>query len=577
VTVELPMPLLVTLLALAAAPLVEAVSRRRVSLAGFVTGAAQVLVAGLVLVHVLPFGLATAGWPAGLALLGGAVVGSSAHRLPGGARWASRAALVAVLVHGLVDGVALAVPVDGHDDELLAWAVVLHSLPVGALVWRVAHTHGGLRSAAAVLLGSMLATTVGWVAADQMLAGVGAPVLGFVQCLVAGALLHVLGHLSDAEAPRWNALGALAGVAGVGLLAWEHPTPRVVPGELDALAAAGGLFLRAAPALLVGYAAVGLLRAVVPESAPRWLAGVGACACGALPRYRELLARGVAPAGALAFLLAAPGVGLGALIAGAPLLGWELTLLRLGAGLGVALGVALWAARVGTPSSAPDRPGREPAPPLSARLRAAARFAFGTTVDHTAPWVLTGLLAAGLLEPVLTGDVLASVSDPVAVLVAAALGLPVYLCAWGVAPLVAVAMHKGLSAGAALSFLLVGPATHLASIGVFDRLPGRTEALRFGVGLAVVAVGAGLLTDAVAPAVSAPPLHALVAPPHRALEWFAAAAVVALYAASLVRGGVSGFLHPLLHPEHAHAPGEHCTHDPLAPEDAGHHHGHGHG
>ncbi|MDP7449341.1 MAG: permease, partial [Candidatus Latescibacteria bacterium] len=62
----------------------------------------------------------------------------------------------------------------------------------------------------------------------------------------------------------------------------------------------------------------------------------------------------------------------------------------------------------------------------------------------------------------------------------ALLGMPVYVCASGATPLVAVLIHNGVSPGAALAFLLTGPATNLTTLGVLTRLHGRRIALMFG-------------------------------------------------------------------------------------------------
>src|SRR5204862_656387 len=101
----------------------------------------------------------------------------------------------------------------------------------------------------------------------------------------------------------------------------------------------------------------------------------------------------------------------------------------------------------------------ERSPSLMARVRAGLRFGFGEIVDHTAPWILLGISIASLVDPTLRGEWIAMLPWGADVVLFAFIGMPMYVCASGATPLVAVLIHKGISPGAALAFLLTGPAT----------------------------------------------------------------------------------------------------------------------
>lgn len=596
-------PLLLSLLAIAVAPLLDAALSGRARASGFADGLVQVVVGGILLLHVLPFGLATAGWSALLALGAGAMVGVVAHRTPGGERSAGALAVLALLLHAAIDGAALGAGEEheGHAGEgLLAWAVVLHTVPVGLATWRITRARAGTRAAAALLAATAGATAAGWWAAENVLHGASPGALGLAQCAVAGALLHVLGHVGEDSPRRTAGWGALAGALVVGVLTVEHPLPRTHPAELEAGRTLVTLLLDIAPALLVGYLVAGALHAFGPAAVGGWLGRPGrgslsaalrgtfaglvvpVCACGTLPTYRRILEAGAAPAAGLAFLVAGPEMGVGAVLVSLPLLGVELTAVRIGGAAVVALAtglvVARWArpdpltgapARArprGAPFAAAERPGRFPE-----RAREGLRFGLVEMVDHTAPWVLAGLGTAAVTEPLLATDALAGAPGPVVVAAAALLGVPAYVCASGVTPLVAVLLHKGLSTGAAVAFLLTGPATNLVALAALRRLHGPAAARAFGGTVTIAAVAIGLAVDRLLPGVAAPPLHAAAERPFEVPDGVAAAAIVVLFAASLVRNGAAGFLEPLLQPHghdddgHAHGGGHH-----------GHAHGHGH-
>ena len=89
-----------------------------------------------------------------------------------------------------------------------------------------------------------------------------------------------------------------------------------------------------------------------------------------------------------------------------------------------------------------------------------ARAGFVELVDGTAPWIVLGLAIAAAAEPWLVQMLWAQWSDVLEVAVFALLGMPIYVCAAGATPLIAVLLAAGVSPGAALAFLLTGPATN---------------------------------------------------------------------------------------------------------------------
>jgi uncharacterized protein len=77
------------------------------------------------------------------------------------------------------------------------------------------------------------------------------------------------------------------------------------------------------------------------------------------------------------------------------------------------------------------------------------------------------------------------------------IGIPLYICASASTPIAAALILKGVSPGAALVFLLAGPATNVTSLSVLVRLLGRNGTIRYLLVLSVCAVVFGLGVDAV--------------------------------------------------------------------------------
>jgi len=87
---------------------------------------------------------------------------------------------------------------------------------------------------------------------------------------------------------------------------------------------------------------------------------------------------------------------------------------------------------------------------------------------------------------------------PVAMLVMIAVGIPIYVCATASIPLALSFIHLGASPGAALAFLVAGPATNAAALAVLWSTMGRRTTLLFLLTVALTALLGGMAYDALA-------------------------------------------------------------------------------
>ena len=129
------------------------------------------------------------------------------------------------------------------------------------------------------------------------------------------------------------------------------------------------------------------------------------------------------------------------------------------------------------------------------------KYAFTDLLADLAPYMLTGFLLAGLIDAIFraTGASLPQsvTSGWIAYAWAVIVGVPLYVCATSSTPLAAVLLGAGFSPGAILVFLLVGPATNLASLMVLRRILGGWPTVRYVITIVVVAILCGLLLDRV--------------------------------------------------------------------------------
>ena len=267
--------------------------------------------------------------------------------------------------------------------------------------------------------------------------------------------------------------------------------------------------------IALGFAAAGLLHEFLPRgwvarrlggesaSSALWGAVLGApiplCSCGVLPAAAGLRRAGASRSSLGAFLVSTPETGMDSIALSYALLGpvmaWVRPVVAVVSGIIAGCVGLLFRDPVATASAncaAPDAPhdhteteplGENVAPgdPFATRLRRALRFGFGTLLDEIAFWLLVGLATTGLLAEFLPDhffrDVLGWEAGLAPMLAMAVVGLPLYVCASASTPVAAALIAKGLSPGAALVFLLVGPATNAATLSVGRQILGTPRIL----------------------------------------------------------------------------------------------------
>jgi hypothetical protein len=131
------------------------------------------------------------------------------------------------------------------------------------------------------------------------------------------------------------------------------------------------------------------------------------------------------------------------------------------------------------------------------KLRAGFKFALTDLWADIAPWFFVGLLLAGLITVLIPEDLFSRHlgSGLPAMLIMLAVGIPLYICATASTPIAAALILKGLSPGAALVFLLAGPATNMASITVLLGTMGKRATAIYLASIAVCSVLLGLAVD----------------------------------------------------------------------------------
>lgn len=134
---------------------------------------------------------------------------------------------------------------------------------------------------------------------------------------------------------------------------------------------------------------------------------------------------------------------------------------------------------------------------LGEKIRAGLRFAVTEVWGDIVGWFIVGLLLAALITVLIPDEFMArwlggGIGSMLVMLV---VGIPLYICATASTPIAAALILKGVSPGAALVFLLVGPATNMTSLSVLVKLLGKPGTVRYLLVLSVLSMFFGLAVD----------------------------------------------------------------------------------
>jgi len=228
------------------------------------------------------------------------------------------------------------------------------------------------------------------------------------------------------------------------------------------------------------------------------------CSCGVIPVSMSLHKHGASKGATISFLLSTPQTGVDSIFVTLSLLGPLFAVFRpLAAFVTGIVGGSL----VNTFTRAiDDQPPEKCSDPCcqpqknTNKLTRGLRYGFITLPSDIAGAMLLGLVIAAIISALVPdnyfADKLGTGIFPMVIMMF--LGIPVYVCATASVPVAAALILKGLTPGAALVFLMTGPATNAASFVTIWKTLGRKTALTYLAAVAACSLTAGLLLDYIA-------------------------------------------------------------------------------
>lgn len=278
------------------------------------------------------------------------------------------------------------------------------------------------------------------------------------------------------------------------------------------------LFTESAPYLLLGLLLAGIIRMLIPDT---WItkflgekssvvtaAVIGTpiplCSCSIIPTAIGIRRAGASKASTASFMVATPETGVDSIGVTLALMGPVMAIARPISAILSAITagtlVRLWDTE--TPPIQEDAVksccgGKKKQDlTLAEKMKNAVLYGYGKLLSDFMGWLLVGIGFAALIQTFVPPTLLSEYGNGIlAMLIAVLISIPMYICATASTPVAAGLMLSGISPGAALVFMLTGPATNIATLMVVKNELGMRSLMGYLAGVIVTALVMGLSLD----------------------------------------------------------------------------------
>ena len=276
------------------------------------------------------------------------------------------------------------------------------------------------------------------------------------------------------------------------------------------------LMLELAPWLFAGTALASLLHVWLPKDfVSRRLGGGGMgevtravalgvplplCSCGVIPAAMSLKKEGASDGASTGFLISTPQTGVDSIFVTSSMLGFPFALFKVFAALvtGVIGGYFVERLKSQAVQQRDDRMDFHGHQVNSNAWREAFRYGLDELIYPIWGWLVVGMLVSAVVTTWIPQDQFSALATGgvLTLLLTVAISVPLYVCATASVPVAASLVASGFPEGAALVFLMAGPATNVATIGAVTRVFGKRVMAVYLSTVIVGSIGFGLAFDA---------------------------------------------------------------------------------
>lgn len=243
--------------------------------------------------------------------------------------------------------------------------------------------------------------------------------------------------------------------------------------------------------LLLGLLIAGVLHVIFPDSLVRKHLGKGSlgsvlkatlfgipiplCSCGVVPVAKSLEKSGASKGSIVSFLIATPQIGTDSFMVTYSLLGWAFGVFRIVASLITALVAGIWINMLSHSDTSETLSKNIGYESVRQRLNNLFQYIQFELLGSIANALVVGIFIAGLISAFIPETIFESYlgSSFLSMVLMMIIGIPLYVCASASTPIAASLLMKGISPGAALVFLLTGPATNAVNMSTVSGIIGK--------------------------------------------------------------------------------------------------------
>lgn len=227
------------------------------------------------------------------------------------------------------------------------------------------------------------------------------------------------------------------------------------------------------------------------------------CSCGVIPAGLSFMKNGASKGATVSFLISTPQTGIDSIMVTYSMLGWPLAVIRpIVAFITGVLGGSVTNLFQKNKSEAKLTLESDELPKnFLGKIKELLRYGFIDFLQDISKWLIIGLAVAALLSYIIPENFFTTyiAYKWLNMLLVLAVSIPLYVCATGSVPIAAVLMMKGLSPGAALVFLMAGPATNVSTISVLSKSLGKSAMLAYLLTIIGGSLVAGVFIDSFLP------------------------------------------------------------------------------
>lgn len=272
------------------------------------------------------------------------------------------------------------------------------------------------------------------------------------------------------------------------------------------------------PFLLLGFLLAGIMHAFIPgKFYTKYLAKpnmasvfratligipLPLCSCGVIPTAMGMRKDGASKGAVASFLICTPQTGIDSIIATLSLMGLPFAIVR---PIAACLTGIFSGFLVNTFDKNPEGEARNDVKEeehhdnrsFSEKIREALEYSMIEMMEDIGKWLVVGLVIAGLITAFVPDSFFMAFEGNTwaSMLLVMVIVLPMYLCATGSIPIAVALIMKGLTPGAGMLLLMVGPACNLASMLIVRKVMGTRTLVAYLAAIVIGSIGFGYFID----------------------------------------------------------------------------------